>query len=72
MSKEPKEIEMDPEAKAILDENSKSPNKKALEALELQVKDFKEKKEYYNTMYLKAQGAIEVLLQLEKEVNNDG
>ena len=61
MSKEPKEIEMDPEA------NSKSPNKKALELLQEQLKDYKEKKEYYDIMFLKAQGAVEILLQLEKE-----
>ena len=40
-------------------------NAEVIETLKTQLKDYKEKAEYFNTMKLKAEGALEVLLQLE-------
>ena len=42
-----------------------SSNKEIIENLQTQLKDYKEKAEYFNTMKLKAEGALEVMLQLE-------
>lgn len=44
-----------------------SSNKEVIENLQTQLKDYKEKAEYFNTMKLKAEGALEVLLQLESD-----
>jgi hypothetical protein len=64
--KKEKQIVEDP----IIDgeiEEPKSKNEEALESLVAQSKDYKEKAEHFKTMYLKSQGAIEVLTQLQKE-----
>ena len=37
-----------------------------IETLKAQLKSHKESAEYHNMMYVKAQGALEVLLQLEE------
>ena len=44
-------------------------NKEVIENLQTQLKDYREKAEYFKTMAIKAEGAIEVLSQLEKEKN---
>tara|TARA_R110002020_G_scaffold39827_1_gene117977 strand:+ start:293 stop:478 length:186 start_codon:yes stop_codon:yes gene_type:complete len=44
--------------------------KEAVENLQVQLKDYREKSDYFRTMAIKAEGAIEVLMQLEKD--NDG
>ena len=44
-------------------------NKEVIENLQAQFKDYKEKAEYFKTMAIKAEGAIEVLSQLEKDKN---
>ena len=44
--------------------------KEAVENLQVQLKDYREKLDYFRTMAIKAEGAIEVLSQLEK--NKDG
>jgi uncharacterized protein (UPF0332 family) len=41
--------------------------KEAIENLETQLKDYREKYEYFKTMSIKAEGALEVLSQLEKD-----
>ena len=38
----------------------------SIEALQTQLKDYREKAEYFRTMTLKAEGALEVLLQLKE------
>ena len=40
--------------------------KEAIENLQTQLKDYREKAEHFRTMSIKAEGAIEVLSQLEK------
>ena len=54
----------------IVDEAAKA--KEAIDGLRKQLKDFKEKAEYFKKMSLKAEGALEVLIQLhpEKEAND--
>ena len=42
-------------------------NKEVIENLQTQLKDYIEKAEYFKTMAIKAEGAIEVLSQLEKD-----
>ena len=42
-------------------------NKEVIENLQVQLKDYREKAEYFRTMSIKAEGAIEVLSQLEKD-----
>ena len=42
-------------------------NKEVIENLQTQLKDYREKAEYFKTMSIKAEGAIEVLSQLEKD-----
>ena len=42
-------------------------NKEVIENLRTQLKDYREKAEYFKTMSIKAEGAIEVLSQLEKD-----
>ena len=44
-------------------------NKKALDSLKEQYKEYKEKADHFALMSTKALGAIEVLTQLEKETN---
>tara|TARA_R110002020_G_C16184761_1_gene765099 strand:+ start:924 stop:1118 length:195 start_codon:yes stop_codon:yes gene_type:complete len=48
--------------------NIASNNSDHIEALAVQLKDYREKADYFKTMALKAEGAIEVLTQL----NNKG
>ena len=50
--------------KEIVQEKS---NKEIIENLQVQLKDYREKAEYFRTMSIKAEGAIEVLSQLEKD-----
>ena len=54
------------EAKEVVNKTS---NKEVIENLQTQLKDYREKAEYFKTMSIKAEGAIEVLSQLEKEKN---
>jgi hypothetical protein len=42
----------------------------SIEALTTQLKDYREKAEYFKTMVIKVEGALEVLAQL-KEANGD-
>ena len=42
-------------------------NKEVIENLQAQLKDYREKSEYFKTMAIKAEGAIEVLLQIEED-----
>jgi len=42
-------------------------NKEVIENLQTQLKDYREKAEHFKTMSIKAEGAIEVLSQLEKD-----
>ena len=42
-------------------------NQEIIENLQAQLKDYREKAEYFRTMSIKAEGAIEVLSQLEKD-----
>ena len=44
-------------------------NKEVIENLQVQLKDYREKAEHFRTMAIKAEGAIEVLSQLEKDKN---
>ena len=41
--------------------------KEALENLQVQFKQYREQADYFKTMAIKAEGAIEVLSQLEKD-----
>ena len=50
--------------KEVIKEKS---NKEIIENLQAQLKDYREKAEYFRTMSIKAEGAIEVLSQLEKD-----
>ena len=49
--------------KEVIKETS---NKEVIENLQTQLKDYREKAEYFKTMAIKAEGASEVLSQLEK------
>jgi hypothetical protein len=44
-------------------------NKEVIENLQVQLKDYREKAEHFRTMAMKAEGAVEVLSQLEKDKN---
>ena len=44
-------------------------NKEVIENLQVQLKDYREKAEHFRTMAIKAEGAVEVLSQLEKDKN---
>lgn len=46
-------------------------NKEVIENLQVQLKDYREKAEYFRTMSIKAEGAIEVLSQLEKDKDGE-
>ena len=59
MSKEAKK-----EVKEVIEQKS---NKEIIENLQVQLKDYREKAEHFRTMSIKAEGAIEVLSQLEKD-----
>jgi hypothetical protein len=52
------------EAKEIVKEKS---NEGVIENLKVQLKDYREKAEHFRVMSIKAEGAIEVLSQLEKD-----
>ena len=52
------------EAKEVVEQTS---NKEVIENLQTQLKDYREKAEYFRTMSIKAEGALEVLSQLEKD-----
>ena len=41
--------------------------KEAIENLQVQLKQYREQADYFKTMAIKAEGAIEVLSQLEKD-----
>ncbi len=45
-------------------------NEELINSLNVQMKDYKEKSEYYKVMAIKAEGAIDVLSQLEKGKQN--
>ena len=55
-------------AKEVKKEQS---NKEIIESLQVQLKDYREKAEHYKTMAIKAEGAIEVLLQIEKDKDGE-
>ena len=42
-------------------------NKEIIEGLKVQLRDYREKAEHFKIMSIKAEGAIEVLSQLEKD-----
>ena len=44
--------------------------KEAIENLKTKLKDYREKYEYFKTMSIKAEGAIEVLMQLKGDKEN--
>tara|TARA_R110000851_G_scaffold133702_2_gene268647 strand:- start:268 stop:456 length:189 start_codon:yes stop_codon:yes gene_type:complete len=48
-------------------ETAKPTIESSIEALATQLKDYREKTEYFRTMALKAEGALEVLNQLKDE-----
>lgn len=48
-------------------ETEKPTIESSIEALTAQLKDYREKTEYFRTMALKAEGALEVLNQLKDE-----
>ena len=48
----------------VLKENNKPSMEESIEILTNQVKEYAEKEEYFKTMKIKAQGALEVLAQL--------
>ena len=48
-------------------ETEKPTVESSIEALQTQVKDYREKAEYFRTMTLKAEGALEVLNQLKAD-----
>jgi hypothetical protein len=52
------------EVKEVVEQTS---NKEVIENLQTQLKDYREKAEYFKTMSIKAEGALEVLSQLEKD-----
>ena len=54
--------------KEVIKETS---NKEVIENLQTQLKDYREKADYFKTMAIKAQGALEVLLQLHPEKENN-
>lgn len=47
-------------------ETEKPTVESSIEALQTQLKDYREKAEYFKTMTLKAEGALEVLVQLKE------
>ena len=49
---------------------SEDKSKEAINTIRIQLKDHLEKAEYHRTMATKAQGALEVLLQLHPEKDN--
>ncbi len=55
-------------AKEVKKEQS---NEEIINNLKVQLKDYREKAEHYKTMAIKAEGAIEVLLQIEKDRNGE-
>ncbi len=55
-------------AKEVKKEQS---NKEIIESLQVQLKDYREKAKHYKTMAIKAEGAIEVLLQIEKDKDGE-
>ena len=48
----------------VLNESTKPTIEESIEILTTQVKEYAEKEEYFKTMKIKAQGALEVLSQL--------
>ena len=52
------------EVKEVVEQTS---NKEVIENLQTQLKDYREKAEYFRTMSIKAEGALEVISQLEKD-----
>ena len=54
----------------VIKEESLDP-KEAIENLKVQLRDHLEKTEYHKTMATKVQGALEVLLQLHPEKENN-
>jgi len=45
--------------------------KEAIENLQVQLKQYREQADYFKTMAIKAEGAIEVLSQLEKDKDGE-
>ena len=54
-------------AKEVKKEQS---NEEIINNLKVQLKDYREKAEYFKTMSIKAEGAIEVLMQLKGDKEN--
>tara|TARA_R100000458_G_C8109622_1_gene132939 strand:- start:55 stop:237 length:183 start_codon:yes stop_codon:yes gene_type:complete len=46
-------------------------NKEVIETLQAQLKDYREKADYFKTMSIKAEGAIEVLMQLDGDKKDE-
>ena len=53
--------------KELKKETEKPTVESSIEALKTQLKDYREKAEYFRTMTLKAEGALEVLNQLKAD-----
>ena len=53
----------------IVDETDKV--KETIDSLRTQLRDFRDKSKHFNSMVLKAEGALEVLLQLHPEKESD-
>ena len=52
--------------KELKKETEKPTVESSIEALQTQLKDYREKAEYFRTMAIKAEGALEVLSQLKE------
>ena len=66
MSKESKVVEKENKSNDVADKA-----KEAIETLRVQLKEHLQQVEYHRTMATKAQGALEVLLQLHPEENEE-
>jgi hypothetical protein len=66
MSKESKVVEKENKSNDVVDKA-----KEAIQTLRVQLVEHQKQAEYHQTMAVKAQGALEVLLQLHPEENKE-
>ena len=72
MAKATKEVEEEIKTNNVAEPVNKDVKaKEAIETLRVQLKEHLQQVEYHRTMATKAQGALEVLLQLHPEENED-
>ena len=64
------EVKKDTKANNGVKDKATDP-KEAKEALKMQLREHKKQADHHTTMYIKAQGALEVLLQLYPEENSE-